>query len=276
MKGRVSLTLDTKLVDEIDGMVDGIFNRSRSDAIEKILKEHLVEKKTAVVLAGGNPERIFIKELNCYRPLAKLGKIRLIEDIIMKCRNAGFNNIVIIGFPIVIARLYEILGNGRKHDVNIIYVEESKELGTGKTLEQARRYLKTDFLLLPCDHWFDFDLKRLHEFHLLNNSIATLAVHTQTSFDWKTSIVEMDGYKIINYEEFPKKPKTHLVSMLTGFIKPEIFNYIPPGEVYWSLQEHIFPKLAETGKLAGYPIAGKWVNVHNANDIKRINGILKL
>ncbi len=270
MKERVSLTLDSKIIKEVDGMVDGIIVRSRSSAIEKVLKDHLVERKTAILLAGGNPDKIFIKELDCYRPLAKIGKVRLIEDIISKCRSAGFNNIIIVGFPIVISRLYETLGNGEKYDVSIVYVEESKELGTAKTLEHARKYLKTDFLFLPCDHWFDFDIKKLYDFHLLNNGIATLAVHTRTSFDWKTSVVELDGYKIVNYEEFPKKPKTHLISMLIGFMKPEVFNYIPPGEVYWSLQEHIFPKLAGMGKLNGYPIAGKWVNVHNTNDIKKI------
>jgi len=273
MKERVSITLDSKIVNEIDSLVDGIIIRSRSNAIEKVLKEHLVERKIAVILAGGNPDKIFIKELECYRPLVKLGKVRLIEDIISKCRSAGFTNIIIVGFPIVISRLYETLGNGEKYDVDIVYVEENKELGTAKTLEHARKYLKTDFLFLPCDHWFDFDFKKLYEFHLTNNGVVTLAVHTRTSFNWKTSIVEMDGYDIINYEEFPKKPKTHLVSMLTGFMKPEIFDFIPPGEVYWSLQEHIFPKLAKMNKLVGYPIAGKWVNVHNIDDIKKIDTI---
>jgi len=276
MKDRVSLTLDEKIIQEIDGMIDGIIVRSRSNAIEKILKEHLVERKFAVILAGGNPDKLYSKEFDCYRPLVKIGKARLLEDIILKCRGAGFNNIVIVGFPIVISRLYETLGNGEKYDVNITYIEENKELGTAKTLEHARKYLKTDFLFLPCDHWFDFDLKRLYEFHLMNNGLATLAVHTQTSFDWKTSIVELDGSKIINYEEFPKKPKTHVVSMLIGFMKPDIFNFIPPGEVCWSLQEHMFPKLAENGKLVGYPIAGKWVNVHKMRDVRKINDILKL
>ena len=276
MKLRVSVTLDSNIIKQIDDSVDGIVIRSRSNAIEKVLKEHLVERKTAVILAGGNPEKIFMKAMNCYRPLVNIGKTKLIEDIITKCRRFGFNNIIIVGFPIVISRLYEALGNGEKYDVKITYVEENKELGTAKTLEHAKKYLRSDFLFVPCDHWFDFDLEKLYQFHLANNAIATLAVHTRTSFDWKTSIVEMDGYKIVNYEEFPKKPKTHLVSMLIGFLKPEFFNFVPPGEVYWSLQEHIFPKLAEGGKLFGYPIAGKWINVHTTDDVNKIRGNVKL
>lgn len=270
MKTRVSLTIDEKILGEIDRSIDGIRVRSRSDAIEKILKDHLVERRTAVILAGGDPEKLLIKELGTYRPLVQIGKHRLIEHIILKCHEGGFSNIVIVGQTPLISKIYEILGNGSKYGVNVTYVEEMKNLGSGKTLELAKQYLKSDFLFLPCDHWFNFDLRKLNEFHLSNRSTTTLAVHTHTSFDWKTSIVEMDGYRIINYEEFPKRPKTHLVSVFIGFMNPEIFNNIPPGDVYWSLQEHIFPKLAEEGSLIGYPIAGHWVNVHTKRDVEKV------
>jgi len=53
-------------------------------------------------------------------------------------------------------------------------------------------------------------------------------------------------------------------------MKPDVFNFIPPGEVYWSLQEHLFPKLARGGKLIGYPVAGNWVNVHSKGDVKKV------
>jgi mannose-1-phosphate guanylyltransferase len=266
----VSLTIDEKILGEIDKNVDGIRLRSRSDAIEKILKDHLLERKTAVILAGGNPEKLFIKELGTYRPLVSIGKNKLIEHIVLKCREGGFSNIVIIGQTQLVSKIYEVLGNGSKHDVNITYIEENKELGSGKTLELAKHYAKSDFLFLPCDHWFDFDLKKLNDFHKTNDAITTLAVHARTSFDWKTSIVEMEGYRIVNYEEFPKKPKTHLVSVFIGFMSPEIFNNVPPGEVFWSLQEHVFPKLAKEGKLVGYPVAGHWVNVHTRSDVEKI------
>jgi mannose-1-phosphate guanylyltransferase len=274
MKERVSLSLDSKIIKEVDSTVDGTIIRSRSDAVEKILKERVLDRKTAVILAGGNPEKLFIKELNTYRPLVNIGKRRLIEDIILKCREAGFVNILIIGFASLISKLYEVLGNGEKYGTNITYIEEGKELGSAKTLELVKKYLKSDFLFLPCDHYFDFDLKKIYEFHLTHNGIVTLGIHTRTSFDWKTSIVVLDGYKIIDYEEFPKNPKTHLISVFIGFIKPDIFNYIPPGDVYWSLQQNLFPKFAKEGKLIGYPISGNWINIHKKTDVEKVTHLL--
>lgn len=275
MKERISLSLDSKIVKDVDSLVDGIAITSRSDAVEKILRKHIIDKKTAVILAGGDPKKLFIKELNTYRPLVNIGKRKLIEDIILKCREAGFLNIIIIGFASLISKLYEVLGNGEKYDVNITYAEESKELGSAKTLELAKKYLPSDFLFLPCDHYFEFDIKKLYEFQKNYDEVVTLCIHARTSFDWKTSVVVLDGYKIIDYEEFPKKPKTHLISIFIGFMKNDIFNYIPPGEVYWSLQNNMFPKLAKEGKLVGYPISGNWVNVHTKKDVEKIISLRK-
>jgi len=275
MKIRVSLSLDQELVKKVDSRIDGTNIRSRSDAVEKLLKGCVVDRKPAVILAGGNPDKLLIKELDTYRPLVSIGNKKLIEDIIQRCREAEFDDIIIIGFPNMIANLYEVLGDGEKYGVDITYIEENKELGSAKTLELAKKYIKTDFLFLPCDHWFDFDLKKLYEFHLSYNGLVTLAIHTRTSFDWKTSVVEMDGYKIVNYEEYPKKPKTHLISVFIGFMKKDIFNYIPPGEVKWSLQENMFPKLANEGKLVGYPIAGNWINAHTKQDVEKIISMRK-
>jgi mannose-1-phosphate guanylyltransferase/phosphomannomutase len=270
VKKRVSLTLDEQLIIEIDKLVDGLRIRSRSEAVENLLRECVAGRKTAVMLAGGNPKRLFISELGTYRPLVDVGGRTLIEDIMLKCRAAGFSNIILIGSAVLISRLYEVLGDGKKYDVGLTYIEESKELGTAKTLELAKKYLKTDFLFLPCDQWFDFDLRDLYEFHLAQGGVVTLGVHTRSSFDWRRGIVEMKGYKIISFEEIPKVPKTRLASVFIGFMKPDIFSYIPPGEVSWSLQENIFPTLAKQGRLVGYPVAGNWVNVHSAEDVKKI------
>lgn len=269
------MTLDEKILKEIDKSVDGIFVRSRSDAIEKILKGHMADRKTAVILSSGDPESLVVKGLDTYRPLVKVGKQTLIEDTISKCRAAGFTNIIIIGAPVVIAKLYEVLGGGEKEGVGITYIEETKSRGSAKTLELAKKYIKTDFLFLPSDFYIGFDLKKLLDFHKMNNGTVTIGVHTRTTYNWGRGIVDLDGYKIVSYEEKPKKPKTRLIGIFTGYMKPEIFDTIPPGDVYWSLQEHIFPRLAKEGRLIGFPIAGEWVNVHTKEDVANANELIK-
>lgn len=252
----------------------------RDLSYEKLLEElvdmsysRIESEKVCVILAGGDPKKLFIKEIKTYRPLVNVGKRKLIEDIIIKCKGAGFGKIIIVGSSTIISELTEALGNGKKYYVEINYVEEKKELGSAKTLELAKKYLKTDFLFLPCDHWFDFDLKKLQNFHFAQSGTVTLGIHTRTSFDWSKGVVVLEGNKITDFEESPKEPKTHLTSVFTGIMKMGIFDYIPNGEVFCSLQQDVFPRLAAEGKLVGYPVPGDWVNVHSKEDIEKINSI---
>lgn len=270
MKGHISITLDKNIIKELDRRVDGILIKSRSDAIEKTLRENLVEKKTAVILAGGLPEKLFLKELGVYRPLVDMGGMKLIENIIIKCREIGFVNIIVVGFKPVTSKIYEVTGSGEKYNVNITFIEETKELGTAKTLELAKKYLKHDFLFLPCDSYFNFDLKKLWEFHNSYKGTITMGIHIRTSYEWKKGIVEMEGHYITGYEENPKRPKTKLSGIFIGFVKPEVFNMIPHGDVRCSLQEDVFPKLAKERRLIGYPIAGDWVNIHTKGDFENL------
>ena len=275
-KQKITISLSPDVLKQVESRVDRVYIRSRSDAIEKILREHFSRMKRAVILAGGDPERIYIKELNTYTPLVQINEMTLVEDILHKCARAGFDDIIIIGFKDINTQLFNVLGNGDQLGVTIKYVEERKSLGIARTLECARDFLKTDFLMLPGDCYFNFDLAKLHDYHLMHGGIATLAIYSRTDFDyvlhpdlWR-GIVELSGANIVLYEEKPEQAKTHLLSTLIGFLSSEVFNYIPEGETPYSLQEEIFPRLAEERRLFGFIFVGDWVNIHTKEDVELV------
>jgi len=271
MKKKLSITLEKSLLKEAESLIDGINVRNTSQAIEHLLRRSLQDKKTAVILAGGDPKGLMTDGV--YRPLMAVGNKTLIERNIEAIRKV-FKNIIIVGQAPVIAELFKVLGDGSALNVNITYVEEKETLGTAKTLQLAKGLLTSTFLFLPCDHYFEFDVGDLLKFHLAQESVVTLSVFNKTNFEWPVAVVEMDGYRITGYEEHPKKPKTHLRSMLIGIAEPSLFNSVPTGTVNWTLQENVFPKLAENGLMCGYPVSGNWVNVRSRKDIDLIKRLL--
>lgn len=273
MKKRISITLDEEVLRKIDVFVDT--STSRSEIIESVLKKYLEESRCAVILAGGNPEKLFIPELKTFRPLVQIGKKKLIEYQIEKCRESGFVNIFIIGFFPLLMKIQEVVGNGESYGVRINYIQENEELGSGKTLELAKPFLKTHFLFLPCDQWFDFNLKSLYKFHIKQGGVVTLGIYTRADFEWHKGVVDMDGNRIVSFEEFPRKVRSKIVSTFTGCMSPEIFKYIPQGRVKCSLQEDVFPRLAKDGKLFGYNLYGNWVNIHSYEDLRKAVEILR-
>lgn len=278
-KRKVTISLSSDILDQITAMIDNRLARSRSDAIERALREYFSQSKKAVILVGGKKEDIYINELEQYTPLIKIKGRTLIEDTLHKCASAGFNEIIIIGFQEIITQIFSVLGTGTQLGINITYIEEKKPRGVAKTLENAKEYLKSDFLMIPGDCYFDFDLTELQRFHLMHDGVASLVIYAglnQPPEAQRKGRVKLLGTKIIYYEEKPiNVAKTHLLSTLIGFLSPEIFSYIPMKE-HCSLQEEVFPTLVEKQKIYGFMFDGDWINIHNAEDINKVKELLEI
>ncbi len=266
MKTRVSISIDKEILSKLDKEVDNITIFSRSEAIEKSIEKHLSEKKKAVILAGGPPKNLFVPEANTYRPLLKINGKFLILDIIEKLKKTGYNDVIIVGSKEVLSEIYKNIGESE-----VTYIEEKNHLGTAKTLQLAEEKVKGTFIFVPCDHYFEIDLKDMELYHKKNQGISTLVVYSGTKHAWdKSSIVELEGNVIKKYMEHPKKKSSFLTSLLIGFAEPEIFSFIPKAKLSYSLQEDVFPEIAKKGKLIGYLFSGEWSNIHSKEDTKEI------
>ncbi|MFX1538122.1 MAG: sugar phosphate nucleotidyltransferase [Promethearchaeota archaeon] len=274
-KTRITITIDPDIVKRIDAEIDGVLIRSRSEAIEKFVREYLVQQRIAVILAGGYPDSLRTVETADFRPLLPINDKTLVEYIIDKIIAAGFQKIIIIGSSSLIKAIYSAIAPNKVILEFLEFVEETKPLGTAKTLELARSLIKNDFLVVPCDTYFDFNLQDLYNFHLQQNTLATFAIYSRTSFDSKyKGVVEMDGFRIISHDEKPEEPRSHLIKTMIGIMSPQIFEYIPPGPVEWRIEVDLLDKLIEQKKVVGYPVAGEWFNIHTLEDLAMLKSYL--
>lgn len=274
-KTRVTITIDPDILKQVDAEIDGVLIRSRSEAIEKFIRQYLEQQKIAVILAGGDPDSLRTLESADYRPLLPINDKTLIEYIIEKIIAAGFQKIIVIGKSSLIKAIYSVITPNKSILELMEFIEESRSLGTAKTLELARTLIKNDFLIVPCDTYFDFNLQDLYNFHMQQNTLATFAIYSRTSFDSKyKGVVELDGFHIISHEERPKEPKSHLIKTMIGIMSPQVFEYIPPGPVEWRIEIDLLARLIEQKKVLGYPVAGEWFNVHSLKDLELLKSYL--
>ncbi|MBN2101778.1 MAG: ribbon-helix-helix protein, CopG family [Candidatus Aenigmarchaeota archaeon] len=273
MKKRISLTIDNDILKRLDELVDEINTRSRSEAIESIVRNHLKGNKTAVFLGGGNLESLKIDDE--FKPLIKISGKSLIEYNMSELKKNGFSKIFFIGKSELIGECFKIVGDGENFGVDVTYIEEKKTLGNAKTLQLIQNHVNQPFLVLPVDNYFSFDLGGMVKRHMSETPLATLAVQASRGYSTELGIVEMAGDKIINYEEKPNNPKTFLTALFIGIYSPEIFDYIPKGDLKWILQRDIFPKIIHEKDLNGYIISGISVNIDSKKDIQIIKNLLK-
>jgi len=265
------MTISPETLKSLDMLVDGVNIRSRSEAIESVLSRYLASARTAVFLGGGKPERISID--NVLKPLVDVNGKALIVHNIERLKKAGFTRIVFIGSSTVIGECFKVLGNGSKYGVSITYIEEHNALGNAKTIQLAEHLLKTPFLVLPVDNFFDFDLNYLLKIHSNTEAAVTLAV--QAGRGSEPGMVEMIGNKIISYDEKPKKPETFLTATFIGMYDPLVFSYIPRGDVKCTLQTDVFPKLIKDDVLYGCIVPGFYINIKTKGDIREVKKFAK-
>ena len=260
MKERVTLTLDSGLLREVDRRIDGHRIKNRSHAVELFLMQHLGSNvpKTAVILAGGVGTRLQPITFEVPKPLLTVHDKTLLEHLFDLFKKHGIKNVVIsIGYKG--HKIKEEIGNGRRFGINVSYVEESKALGTAGPLKFARSLLNDTFVCSNADELKELDLMDMYMFHKENKAAVTIAL---ASIDDPSAygVARLQGNRILEFIEKPEKKKapSNLINSGLYIMEPEVIDMIPDG--FSMLEKDVFPQLAREGRLYGYPFSGQWLN----------------
>ena len=272
MKARVSFTVDPEIIDKLDSLVDNISYRSKSEAVESILKKYFESQKSAVILCGGD---LVIEGTNLYSPLVKLGSETIIEKIIGQVKKGGFRNIIISGKSEILKGAFTLLKNGEGFGVNIKYFDDNEVIGDAKALEKLRDYITSTTLFVPGDSVFSIDLKDMLNFHDSHNSTASIAVLNTTSEEYETNaLITIRGNKITNYKKIETKIKSKLVPTSIMLFEPSLLRYIPPGNMNWKIHGDLLPILAKEESLSAYLSNGNWIKIQSFKDLERARNLL--
>jgi len=267
MKNKLSITLNEKILNDVDSIIDGIYIRNRSQAIETLINKALGDNKVVVILAGGKDEKIN----GVYKPLLKIKGETIIESAIKKLREEGFKTIYIIAGRPVLTEIINVIGDGSEYGVKINIIDEKEPKGDANSLKLLRGKIKTTFLVVNSDIIFkNVDLKKLWNSHLRQKGIATLVICSSPYNMRNVGTVKMEGDKIIEFNEKPLRVESNLFWFGIFVSEPEIINYDGLG-----LGKDVFTQLAKKGFLYGHIIGEEYLHIHTSSDLKRIENKLK-
>lgn len=273
MKKKISITINDKVLRDMDSVIDNLFIRNRSQAIEYLIKQALKESKIAVILAGesrtGNPGKI----RNRYS--LKIDHQTIIEKQIHYLKDFGYKTIYIIADHKTLTNIFKIIGEGLERNVKIEYINEEEQSGTGAALKLLKGKINKAFLLIYCDTLLDnINLNDLWNHHLKEKNIATILLSSPPeipSNEIMLGNVHLEGNKITSFvESSPKKIGSSLFSRGIYVIEPEIFSY--PGR---SLESDIIPELAKRRLLGGVISSAEHLHIHTHEDLLDVRKKLK-
>lgn len=259
---RLTITINKRLIGLLDDFIDGEKIRNRSHAIEYLLSKMLAPKVSrAIILAGGQglKMRPFTYEMpKCLIPVR--GK-PLLEHTLDLLKKYEIRDIVItIGH--LGDKVRNHFGDGSRFGVKITYADQGEGFrGTGGALKVTRNLAGRPFLLFYGDVLANIDLNDLIDFHKSHGKTMTMALTSvEDSSVW--GVVQLHGSQIRDFVEKPKQSQklSRLINAGIYVVEPKIFDYFPRKNIF-RLEEDVFPKLAQSDELYGYPFEGQWFDI---------------
>jgi|TARA_Y100000310_G_scaffold284075_1_gene306555 NDP-sugar pyrophosphorylase family protein len=260
MKERITITLDSELINQIDKRIDGGIIKNRSQQIELFLTKALgtYRPEKAVILVGGKAKPITSKIPKC---MIEMQGRTVMEHLLDLLKKYGIRDMIIsVGY--MKEKVKEYYGDGSKFGVSITYVEENKSLGTGGPLKLAKSHLKDSFIVTNGDDLKNINIPRMFRLHKRKDALATIAL-TTVADPSQYGVARLSGSRILEFVEKPKASEAPSNLINAGFyiLEPEVINMMPDG--YSMLEKDVFPKLAKEGRLRGFPFAGQWFDIGN-------------
>ena len=244
--------------------------RKRSAFIIEAVKEKLIrESMKCLVLCGGPGIGMRPLTISIPKPMMPVGYKPILEHLILKFKEQGIYNFVLaIGY--LGEHLIKYFGDGSALGVNIEYSLKKSALGTAGAIKNAEKKLNGTFLAVNGDILFnELDLSRLLRYHMRKGGVATIVLaKVEDASRFGLVSVDEDG-RVIAFREKPRQPASGLVNAGIYVFEQGIFNYIPSGKPS-SLEEDVFPTLADRGKLYAYIHDGYWVDVGAPEDYERV------
>ncbi|MBW2974705.1 NTP transferase domain-containing protein [Candidatus Woesearchaeota archaeon] len=278
MKERITITLNEELIRQLDKRVDGDEIRNRSQEIEKILEDALgvsIPGK-ALILAGGKGTRLRPLTYTTPKSLIDVNGKTLIEWLFELLMKYSIRDVILsVGY--LGDKIRDHFTDGSRFGMNVEYVEEDpdKPLGTAGPLRLAKDMLKDSFIVSNGDELKCINIPRMFRLHKRKKALATIAL-TSVDDPSKYGVARLDGSRILEFLEKPKRSEAPSNLINSGFyiIEPEVIEMIPKGK-FCMLEKEIFPKLAEEGRLRGFPFSGQWMDTGSFERLEKARKIWK-
>jgi dTDP-glucose pyrophosphorylase/predicted transcriptional regulator len=215
------------------------------------------------LMAGGFGTRLKPLTDHCPKPLLKVGDKPILETVIKSFIKSGFSNFF-ISTHYLPEMIKEYFGDGQQWGVSITYIHETCPLGTGGALGLLPKTLsKLPIIVMNGDVLTKIDFEKLLEFHIDNNSRATMCVR-EYEYQVPFGVVESQGYIIKSLVEKPIQ-RFHVNAGI----------YVIGNEVIQSVKHNEYidmPSLFEQhigNQLLVYPFHDYWLDIGRMDDFSR-------
>lgn len=211
-----------------------------------------------IILCGGEGKRLRPVVDGRPKVMAEIDSRPFLDILIRKIAGHGFKKAILcIGYKGEMIKDYY---DRRTAPLKIIYSEESKPLGTGGALKNARPFIESQtFLVMNGDTVSKVDLNSFFNFHLAKKAMMSMAL-VRSEADGDFGSVSLDpSFRIISFKEKVKSDRQRLVNAGAYFMNKDIFSHMPKISSF-SLEYDLFPDIVKA-RCYGFLSKSKFIDI---------------
>jgi len=203
-----------------------------------------------VLMAGGKGTRLKPLTNVIPKPLLPVGDKTILEEIMDQFEGIGCRRFYMsVNYKSDVMRFYI---DQLDHKYNIVFIEETKPLGTIGSVSLLKDVISTPFFVSNCDILIDQDYRDVYEYHINNRNDLTIVTAIKTiRIPYGVIEAGKDGL-MTGLQEKPEQ--TYMINTGVYILNPELIAEIPTGEFFHIT--HLIEKIKEKGGRVGcFPVS---------------------
>ncbi|MCM8535832.1 MAG: nucleotidyltransferase family protein [Lentisphaeraceae bacterium] len=240
--------------------------QNRPVALE-LLKNQLedLEPAEAVVMAGGKGTRLHPLTLNTPKPLLKVGKETILDNILQKLEGNGIQDVV-LAVNHFAEQIVDHVGDGSRHNLHVNYLQEEQALGTAGGLTLLSKKPESSFLVMNGDLLTELDFRSLVKFHRESNCCMTVCVRRH-SIKIPYGVIEMAKDNLTIEQVVEKPDHEFLVNAGIYMLEPKMVELIPKGN-FFDMVQLMNAALAKGWNVGAFPVLEYWKDIGQHDQIQ--------
>jgi dTDP-glucose pyrophosphorylase len=220
----------------------------------------------AVVMAGGEGQRLRPLTISTPKPLLKVGNKPIIEHNIDRLINFGIDDFWIcvryLGDQIV-----DFFKDGSHRNVSISYINEDKPLGTIGSVKLISNFRHDNVLVTNSDLLTDLDYEDFFlDFKTRDADVSIVTIPYRVGVPY--AVLETSDGQVISFKEKPTY--TYYSNGGIYLIKRQVIDEIP-ADVRFDATDLLERLIASGRKVISYPHNRYWLDIGRIEDFEKAN-----
>lgn len=219
-----------------------------------------------VILAGGRGSRISKITKKVPKPLIKINNLHFVQYLLNFYSKYNFNKIYILaGYQ---GEKFRKFQNTTVNLIPVKCIQEKNPLDTGGALNQLRKKINNNFILINGDSFVDYDVKKFLKNKFKKNEVGKILLVKNKNYKTnnKLSNLKIDKSKKIIFGG-------DLMNAGVYLFNKKIFNYLKSKKI--SIENEILPKLIRCKLIKGFITNGNFLDIGTYSNLKKAKKFLK-